>query len=423
MSEIERSLHPEQFLNTLLIIGNGFDLHLDIKTDYKTFFDDQMKNPGFSKTYDFFHNFYMEINLNGKHLFRDSMKDYGDLFLSEITVWDLLFMGKSKDSKNKNWCDIEEEMANSLVPISKITPQKVPGPPTLWKKVKTLLQQDEQYEDKMMQYQNPSLENFIAAVISYCYPKIGGGWKNDRIRKELVKTDVSWAEFLLNQLKLFEKKFGNFVIEQIKNRDLFNTMALGFAHHILEEDIALQEYPDIGQEFNFNILSFNYTWNYDDVLTPGSRIVEMDNVHGIAKDGGIIFGIDNVLASSDDYWFPFTKTYRKLEKYTNSDDPNPHHVFDPKITRILFYGHSLNRQDYSYFQSIFDFYEIYSKPVTLVFFYSIYEGVPEEVIKKNVTDRVYALLNNYGKTFDNQAKGKNLSHMLLLGPRVFIKKI
>lgn len=52
------------------------------------------------------------------------------------------------------------------------------------------------------------------------------------------------------------------------------------------------------------------------------------------------------------------------------------------IKNIVFYGHSLAPADYSYFQSIFDYYNIYDNDITLVFYYSIYDKNKEQDIKR-----------------------------------------
>lgn len=79
---------------------------------------------------------------------------------------------------------------------------------------------------------------------------------------------------------------------------------------------------------------------------------------------------------------------------------------------IKFYGHSLSEADYSYFQSIFDYYNLYSNcRMGLVFYYS--EGYEQ-------TDEIYRLINVYGDTLSNQKQGKNLIHKLLLENRLKI---
>lgn len=86
-----------------------------------------------------------------------------------------------------------------------------------------------------------------------------------------------------------------------------------------------------------------------------------------------------------------------------------------KPIEIKFYGHSLNEADYSYFQSIFDFYDLYANNnVSLVFYYS--EGHEQN-------DAIYRLINSYGKTLANKDQGKNLMHKLLLENRLKIVEL
>ena len=75
----------------------------------------------------------------------------------------------------------------------------------------------------------------------------------------------------------------------------------------------------------------------------------------------------------------------------------------------------MSEADYSYFQSIFDYYNLYSNNnVSLLFYYS--EGYEQ-------TDAIYNLINEYGKTLSNKEQGKNLLHKLLLENRLKIIKI
>ena len=88
---------------------------------------------------------------------------------------------------------------------------------------------------------------------------------------------------------------------------------------------------------------------------------------------------------------------------------------DNQLIEIKFYGHSLSEADYSYFQSIFDFYNLYNNNnVSLLFYYS--KGYEQN-------DEIYRLINSYGKTFDNKDQGKNLIHKLLLENRLKIVEV
>lgn len=82
---------------------------------------------------------------------------------------------------------------------------------------------------------------------------------------------------------------------------------------------------------------------------------------------------------------------------------------------IKFYGHSLSEADYSYFQSIFDYYDLYgNNNVSLIFYYS-------NEFEQN--DEIYRLINSYGRTLMNQEQGKNLIHKLLLENRLKIVEV
>ncbi|QCA29654.1 hypothetical protein [Vagococcus xieshaowenii] len=89
------------------------------------------------------------------------------------------------------------------------------------------------------------------------------------------------------------------------------------------------------------------------------------------------------------------------------------------VENIYFFGHSLSSADYSYFLSIFDFYDIYDSNIKLNFVYSNYE----DNSKKNMLKKINKLLTNYGESFDNKSKGKNLMHKLSLENRLLIKEI
>ncbi|MFT8407188.1 MULTISPECIES: hypothetical protein [Lactobacillaceae] len=67
----------------------------------------------------------------------------------------------------------------------------------------------------------------------------------------------------------------------------------------------------------------------------------------------------------------------------------------PKTVKIIaFYGHSLAPADYSYFQLIFDYYNIYDES-------------KEQETKRAQFNSVSKLMPAYGTTFHNE-KGENL---------------
>ncbi|PQG57248.1 hypothetical protein CUS28_15040, partial [Enterococcus faecium] len=111
------------------------------------------------------------------------------------------------------------------------------------------------------------------------------------------------------------------------------------------------------------VFSFNYTNPFKDQL----KII---NVHGTVKENNIIFGIDqeNVDPTKDIY--RFTKTFRQMTETKLAVTYQENILPDKEeIDEIVFFGHSLSTLDYSYFQTIFDHYELYQSKIRLVFYY------------------------------------------------------
>ncbi|WP_221641367.1 hypothetical protein [Listeria innocua] len=137
----------------------------------------------------------------------------------------------------------------------------------------------------------------------------------------------------------------------------------------------------------------------------------------------MIFGIDtkSLEVAKINSGYDLTKTSRKLamnkEKATS--------VLDKTISTSMFYGHSLSEADYAYFQSLFDYLDIYNNPIKLAFYYTNYlkDQQDLETVRREQTKAVRKLIEEYGSTLDNEAKGKNLLHKLLLEERVGIYEL
>ena len=142
------------------------------------------------------------------------------------------------------------------------------------------------------------------------------------------------------------------------------------------------------------------------------------NIHGTTENP--IFGIDSKETEENYQYIYFTKTSRVLEANIEKKE-----IVSPlsnirNIGEIVFFGHSLAEADYSYFQSIFDYYDIYNNTkIKLKFLYYNYS----DKAKDNIHTSVMKLINTYGKSLDNKDKGSNLLHKLLLESRIKIVEI
>ena len=135
------------------------------------------------------------------------------------------------------------------------------------------------------------------------------------------------------------------------------------------------------------------------------------NIHGNVEDP--IFGIDSKYTDNPNL-INFTKTSRLLGNWTIHDQwklPEPNN-----LNNINFLGHSLSKADYSYFQSIFDYYNIYDSHIQLNFLYNENYDVDGSHQHTNVMN----LITEYGNTLDNKDKSKNLLHKMLLENRIHL---
>ena len=203
----------------------------------------------------------------------------------------------------------------------------------------------------------------------------------------------------------FEEKFQKYIVKILKNGSFFKTCA---------EDklIEIVNFHDIP----INILSFNYTTFLRN--TEGNyKALKTENVYGTLKSK-IVFGVDDIAIDANNNLYSFTKTSRMMNNTSYDENSTP--ILHPNIKKIKFYGHSLSEMDYSYFQSIFDFYDLYGSDVQLFFYYSIYDKRIAEDIKSNQLQAITKMIHKYGATIDNKDQGRNLQHKLLLEKRIHI---
>ena len=349
---------------------------------------------------------------------------------------------------NYNWCDIETIIKNTVLAIG----NRNKG--LAFEALESVKRREDPNEIKSVY---GTIEHFLyIKCMSIFYDTLYSGktYSDDeaysllinRILQELHKFERGFCKYIKNNIvnPNNEKEYNTQYIVNAMN--LLNTLT-GFTDIQYEtiDDIIEREEEEyweqcspnmrqsawrekhiLSKEFanlhSVNILSFNYTALFD-ILEVQSPCL-YNNVHGKlcmnkcaenCSTSNIIFGIDDTIVQSQDENFEihkFSKTYRKM-LYANAES----RVLPTKDNplEIKFYGHSLSEADYSYFQSIFDYYNLYeNSKVSLMFYYS--KGFEQ-------TDEVYRLINTYGKTLSNKDQGKNLTHKLLLENRLKIIEI
>lgn len=230
-------------------------------------------------------------------------------------------------------------------------------------------------------------------------------------------------DLLKKDLNKFENEFSSYLSWQISSA--------GIEHGYNDKAEKLKAL--LVGDSKYNVLNFNYTRpnTFYKIFSNRPSIINPENVHGdihiIGQESNIIIGIDSTRIDHSDKAYSFTKTFRKVEMYTIKQDKLVNDILNDKYryNEIIFFGHSLNKQDYAYFQTIFDKYDLYNSNIKLTFCYSLYDKTIEDKIKNNQINAVIQLIETYGKTFvgDNKFKGKNLLHRLLNTNRLSIKEI
>jgi len=445
----------------LIILGNGFDLASGLPTKYRDFFEDlTIKNNSNFKEINNFIN--KEINSSSKQScinyfestkneifvtsgktpkqlaaekFQISIDDdkrkveelYNDFLINHIIdkldFWAFLFWVKNKKmTENKDWFEVELEIKEFLNAILKISKNEEIDPEY------SIFNSD---FFRILMIEN--LSYFEDSKFENILDKVDNNSKLDALLlkyflylKDIYNNNIFYGLYL--ELTKFEDKFKNYIYEILEKfvRKDSNNLKI-YRDNFLE----LIKHDSIHNQYS--VLNFNYTSFTDssNKISEAQKIIFRrenkdvnifeSNIHGNYRKLSI-FGIDQKKIEATSPLYQFTKTYRKMidqDKISRFSLPNIN-----MIDEIIFYGHSLSDADYSYFQSIFDFYNIYQSDIKLSFFYSEY-GLIEDFaeLRRKQINNVSNLLNKYGDTIGNNDRGENLVHKLLLENRLGFKII
>ncbi|WP_260193453.1 AbiH family protein [Lactiplantibacillus plantarum] len=395
----------QNVVSRLLVIGNGFDLKCNLKSKFEDYynsevdmvntlskmnakFNDQSTHTeilqadvlyiaGFSRTFGTL-NDNMKINFNDKN----------------ISFWDFYFFFHK--GKLNNWADVEFFLNKLLMINSHKTHPELDIKKSLDMIVRLGHISPRLYINKSYAEESEKLkENFTAdrETLILLFVLLNNLKYDIKNQSERYLYD-----FLFDELKKFEKNFNGYLktLQDEKYKEKSQQLLNKLSHNEC-----------------YNLLSFNYTTP----CTNDSSCNITRNIHGKLEDHPII-GIDSKNISPNSPVFRFTKTYRIMTLASEKQDK----LLPKTVKTIAFYGHSLAPADYSYFQSIFDYYNIYDNDITLVFYYSIYDESKEQEIKRTQFNSVSKLMSEYGTTFHSE-KGGNLMHKMLLEGRLILKKL
>lgn len=453
----------------LIVLGNGFDLHCGLKSSYKDFLyyvitqrytnyfssdseEASDRNEAIEKSFADSADYVGVRRIHFDTIYFERNVKMNDTIFPDINIWYLiLFHEKLVQSLNQssNWSDIESVIENYV--SGKFIFNNDNGKQSQKKFIDILVDTFFSYgfERNILSKEiMEQVEYKLAGLLLYhllnreddCYEikeKIEEirkkhdnsiSWRSDETRIKKIELRIKEEErpevvnilinLLMGELHKLEIDFQTYLIQEIE-REEYKSKAENFLQTIVMDGDFLS---------NYSVFSFNYT-----NLCSGNLGIQVAfrNVHGAlnqnSNESKIIFGIDNISSDSraEDIGYRFTKAYRTMRLYTELENDMAFgdeidNIFTEDMDVIKFYGHSLARADYCYFQYIFDMYNLYNSNIKLIFYYSKIEGRTVEEVRQEQYRNITKLIEQYGETLDNKAHGRNLLTRLIQTGRLKI---
>jgi lmo0469 protein len=418
----------------LYIIGNGFDKYMDLATCYLDYFkapiDGNSKHKKINKELKEKIDKKIE-DIKSNIDIRENFIEVAD-YVSELDLFSIYLLIVSKSTEDKLWRDIESQIYPYIYEITEICNSVNSNDYSkLYEKnndeIKRLLLR---YiiEIKVNYNKNAkSKESAFDNVIKTIKP-INWEYLNQILLKGLNENKPS--SFELTSDYGFETYFGKYIKninEETEEKILNNDNYKNKIYEVFDENV--------GNENNAYIISFNYTTYLKKIFK------NMCNIHGTFDKP--IFGID-YMKNYDGKFYLFNKKDINKNIFDNNliDFTKTSRIFfngtseeifklpdKDELKKIYFMGHGLADADYSYFQALFDYYDIYNSNIIIEFLYSDFREKEKSIeektgeVRKDTEEKIIRLFDTYGKTLNNKDKGKNLLHKLLLENRLRMKEI
>ena len=360
---MDKKTFLSQLSNIKVIIGNGFDLHCGLHTRYEDFY---IKN-------------YEKYDLLDRWLstFQKTKEFRIDKYfnrIEDINIWDVFFnFSTNNDTQNPEWWSVEGLLLSSL-----LTENDVKNHPS---KYSLLLKTSIRWYKFKDYYQTNTVPTNDLDAFFVLFINTRNAIKH--------KQDLSFYEFLLDELNDFESNFGSFIHWQLHDEYMEKqNYALYLNTKYLNNCISTLKFFG-GLENIVSIDSFNYGEMCEEKLST-----RLHHINGNYK--APIFGVDSSYFEPGDERFIFTKTGRRIEADIFDTDANEIKDFE----NIVVYGHSLNEADYNYFFPIFDKINLLDSQAKgmLIFAFSVFENADKRDVKINLRNSVSKILIEYAES-------------------------
>ena len=377
---MDKSNLIQSLQNVKIIIGNGADLYCLLPTKYKDFFGSKEQQDIQGLYAKFKQNFEEHPNVNWAALRKSRNYDQFYFIEKRLTAWHVLFYMESPTNgkKDTQWCDIEACMHDSFLRQDHLDKESLS-----WDSVCSILSVNGsggEHNEKAMEM----------------------AWFLFNKRQAFFRSSNDFYDFLMEELNEFERQFGGYIdLVSNKNRDELQQRQKWMFERMIGNDESFRAISSVD--------TFNYSAIHNDNLQRKTRHLHGDVSHPI-------FGIDK----NNDERSPesgmvveseiFTKTSRKLmqQMYVNLIN------MDDNFENVIIFGHSLNRQDYSYFYPLFDRIEL-SNPLKnskCVILYNLYDKSAQKEIETRLFNAIHDLFVAYDVEHLGHVDGRLIDYLV-----------
>ena len=378
--------------DTILILGNGFDLAMKRKTSYEHFVE--FANNLLPVTDIQLKKFLDENNIN--------IEEYRDNFY-------LRFINENRSTLGENWCNLEIMISQlaEAIDFYRLNPDSI-----YYSDENTLrIMYPDKFREEIVSQENFASKMFVAEIFYKMFTILGWYRLERRMAiSELNELFISHLELLTNLLEIY-----------LSYRDYIDFEI----NKISPVETALNAITDISESY---VISFNYTH------TPYKLFkIHIENTHYIhgeidlsrhkTKINTMVFGIEDKEIDVNSSLIPYQKYYQRIVKETGSKYED---FFKPRRAEglygglikknIIVFGHSVDPLDKEIFQNCFT---ITSKNIyEYRFIFTYYNESAKRSIIKNLAiilgkDKLVELTGNKNVVFVKSDNVDGMREVLL----------
>ena len=364
--------------DTILILGNGFDLSMGRKTSYSDFVE-FASNLFLEKEDD------LQLFLNSNNIDIEKYKD--NLFLR--------FINENKSILGEKWSNLERMISQlaEAIDFYRLNPDSI----YLSGKNALRVVYVDKFREEIVSQENFASKMFVAEIFFEKFTIFG--W--DTLERRIAISKLN--EFFINHLELLT----NLLEIYLSYRDYIDFEI----NQISPVETALDAITDISESY---VISFNYTH------TPNKLYnISLEKTHFIhgeidlsrqkSEINTMVFGIEDKEIDVNSSLIPYQKYYQRIVKETGSeylDFLKPRRAEDLygglKKKNIIVFGHSVDPLDKEIFQNCFTLTSHYTYNYRFIFTY--YNEPAKRSIVKNLAiilgkDKLVELTGNKNVVF------------------------